>query len=137
MPALRQLAALAAGGRESESLEILSRFQMRSSVREAETDKARFDSILKAIDDASEAAAAEREGLVRRIKAIVLQTKDGSARQRAFQATQHSGVVLHELNQAEARLAGLSEQIKRLDGFREQVAEITIALVERHRIHEE
>lgn len=136
MPVLRPLAALEAAGPE-ESIEILSQFQMRSSVRETETDKARFESILKAIDDAREAAAAEREGLVRRIKAIVLRTKDGSARQRAFQPNRHSGSVLHELSHAEARLAGLSEQIKRLEGVREQVAEITITLVERRRIHEE
>lgn len=46
MPVLRPLAALEAAGPE-ESIEILSQFQMRSSVRETETDKARFESILR------------------------------------------------------------------------------------------
>lgn len=125
MPVLRQLAVLA-DGPDEESIEILSQFQMRSSVRESETDKVRFETILKAIDDALESAVAERDGLVRRIKTIVLQTKDGSARLRAFQPQRHSGSVLFELGHAEARLASLSEQIRRLDGARERVAEIAI-----------
>ena len=137
MPVLRQLAVLAAGKRDERSIDVLSQFQMRSSVREAETDKERFESILKTIDDACESAATEREGLIQRIRAIVLQTKDGSARQRAFQPDRTSGSVLHELGQAEARLAGLSEQIKRLGGVRDQVAEIAVAVGELHRIHDE
>lgn len=126
MPVLRQLAVLEAAGPDDESIEILSQFQMRSPVRESDADKARFETILKTIDEAREAALAEHDGLVQRIKAVVLQTKDGSMRQRAFQPHRYSGSVLGELSHAEARLAALSVQISCLDGVRERIAELAI-----------
>lgn len=121
MQALRQLAILEAGGQNQRSIEILGAFQMRSLARELEVDSARVDAVSRAIDATRAAVVAEHDGLVERIKAVVLKTKEAPKRPRAFQPHRDSSGVLHELGHAEARLARLSAQIRHLDDIRDQI----------------
>lgn len=119
MPVLRQLSVLADQGSDERFLEILSQFQMRSSARETEADKARLETILEAIEHARESAVAEREGLIQRIKAIVLLTEEGGTPARAFQLHRRSTSVAYEFDHAERRVAQLSAQIERFEEMRE------------------
>lgn len=130
MPVLRQLAILAEQGPDERFLEILSQFQMRSSAREIEADKARLETIVAAIGHARESAAAEREGLIQRIKTIVLLTKEDGAPQRKLQH-RRSGSVTDELEHAEWRLAELSAQIERFEEMHGHIIRIAAVTEDR------
>ncbi|MFZ5732114.1 MAG: hypothetical protein ACOY4O_05225 [Pseudomonadota bacterium] len=99
-------------------LESLKLFRMRSRNREADVDQQRFKAIIAAIDEARESAAAERDGLVGRIRSLLLRAEQKVCRQSVGMSTRRLGALKREFAHAEARLAELSAQIVRLDQMR-------------------
>jgi hypothetical protein len=100
----------------------LKTFKMRSADREVAVDQARMSSIVAAIDGAIQGMAAERTGLIARVRAIVAQPQTVS-KQKFWPWKTQSDLSAEEFLRAEQRLNVLARQISDLEFLRASVLE--------------
>jgi hypothetical protein len=93
---------------------VLKTFKMRSPDREVAADQARVCAVVAAIDGAIQDIAAERAGLIARVKAIVAQPQ-AVLKQNLWRRKTQSELSAEEFLRAEQRLNELAQQVTDLE----------------------